>query len=107
MTHTENPETFEGIITDLFVLKDRGIATYGEIISGTLKIGDSVLISGGNKPDVVTQVAGIPIADYAHDDLMARSDADHEKKAKHFSLFFKVDPEQIEIGMTVTTIKQN
>ncbi len=56
MNSNQNPEPFYMPIVDVFNIKGRGTVVTGRIMSGELRKGDPIQISGKGKPTILTTV---------------------------------------------------
>ncbi|MBX3084456.1 MAG: elongation factor Tu [Anaerolineae bacterium] len=54
-----NGGSFRMVIDDVFFIKGRGVVVTGKVESGTVKMGDKVVISGANGVTIMTQVIGV------------------------------------------------
>lgn len=88
-------------IDAIFVIKGRGLIIIGQVQSGTLRKGDSILLTGGSKPDVTTTVTAFEMFIKDHDTWVAMP-GDNTA-----ILLRELDKEQVEIGMIVTSAKDD
>lgn len=82
--------TFRMVIEDIFTIRKKGVIVVGKVLSGDVSTGESVMVTGGDKPSVFVERISIPMFNpplHSHVEILLNG----------------VQRDQIEVGMIVTT----
>lgn len=90
---------FRMSVRELFVIPKRGIVVVGNIESGSVRVGDSILIWGKDKT-ITTKVAGIEMPNFLSMDKLL----EYIKSNEAGILIKDVSREDLEIGMIITPV---